>query len=197
MNDEATHGRLPWWRPEDLNDEQKTYYDDLIAGPRGLSVVDPEGRLVGAFNSRLLDPEIGSAVQRLGASLRFGTALSAAERELVILEVAAAERCNYEWGAHSPLAESAGLTPQALTAIMRGDESADLFPGDLTAVRAVARRLLQDRDLDDAAFASAAEALGYRRLFAIVSLVGHYRHTAMSLQVWRVPLDPGMTAVFD
>lgn len=68
---EEPHGRLPWLRPGDLDDEQREYYDRLLNSPRDrASYVDDQGRLHGAFNARLLDPPVGTAIQRLGAALR-------------------------------------------------------------------------------------------------------------------------------
>ncbi len=38
--------------------------------------------------------------------------------------------------------------------------------------------------------------IGTVALFDIVSLVGHYLHTALALRVWQVPLRPGDEPVF-
>ena len=39
------HGRLDWYLPEDLNAEQRAFYDELISGPRGKGPIDEQGRL--------------------------------------------------------------------------------------------------------------------------------------------------------
>ncbi len=63
------HGRLPWLRPDELDEEQRAYYDRLLSGPRDRdTVVDEHGRLHGAFNARLLDPAVGTAIQQLTGS---------------------------------------------------------------------------------------------------------------------------------
>ena len=65
------YGRLPWFRPGDLTAEQRNYYDRLTSGPRNkASLLDTQGRLKGAFNARLLDPPVGTAIEQLGAVLR-------------------------------------------------------------------------------------------------------------------------------
>jgi 4-carboxymuconolactone decarboxylase len=116
------HGRLPWPHPDELNPEQREYYDRLTGGPRArTSTVDEQGRLQGAFNARLLDPPVGTAIEQLGAVLRFGTpALTGRQRETAILEVARYERSGYEWQAHAKTGRAAGLQPAELDAIRDG-----------------------------------------------------------------------------
>lgn len=194
--DPVMHGRIPWLSPGELNPEQRKYYETLLSGPRDVSrIVDPDGRLYGAFNSRLLDPEVGTAVQQLGAALRFGTRLSDRERELTILMVAAHERCDYEWHGHVDLGRRAGLTDEQLEAVSRCQEVHGLGAEE-SLVHEVSQALLADADLDDDLFDRARVGLGVEKLFAVVSLVGHYRHTSMSIRVWRVPLKPGWAPVF-
>lgn len=190
------HGRLPWFRPEDLDAEQRRYYDSLLAGPRDPSAfVDAEGRLEGAFNARLLDPPVGTAIQELGAALRFRSRIAGRRRELVILTVAVAERCEFEWHGHVPGARRVGLAGDQLAALRAGATVPGLSE-DERLVCEVARELVRDNDLSDTTYARAATALGVETLFDIVSLVGHYRHTALALRVWRVPLRAGDAAVF-
>ncbi|TVT20527.1 carboxymuconolactone decarboxylase family protein [Amycolatopsis acidiphila] len=187
---------MPWFRPEELDEEQRRCYDELLGGPRDRSVLtDAEGRLEGAFNARLLDPPVGTAIQQLGAALRYGSRIGDRQRELVILTVAVAERCDYEWHGHVPGARRAGLSEQQLTALRAGAPVPGLSDDDRIACE-VAAELLRDNDLCDISYARAAAALGLATLFDIVSLVGHYRHTALALRVWRVPLRAGDAAVF-
>ena len=53
-----------------------------------MPITDEAGRLLGPFAVMLLTPEVGNAVQQVGAKIRFATALTARERELAILAVA-------------------------------------------------------------------------------------------------------------
>lgn len=190
------HGRLPWFRPDELDEEQRAYYDQLMATPRDKShFVDPAGRLEGAFNARLLDPPVGTAIQEVGSALRFCSKLSARQREIVILSVAAHERSDFEWHGHAPVAAKAGLSDEELECIRTRTPAPTLPEADRVA-REVAEELLATRDLSDETFAEAEAVLGLPQLFDVVSLVGHYQHTAMSMRVWRVPLRRGDTPVF-
>ena len=47
-----------------------------------MPIVDESGRLLGPFAVMLLTPEVGNAVQQVGAKIRFAAALTAREREL-------------------------------------------------------------------------------------------------------------------
>jgi 4-carboxymuconolactone decarboxylase len=190
------HGRLPWPRPDEMNAAQREYYDRLLSGPRDpASLVDDQGRLHGAFNARLLDPAVGTAIQRLGAALRFGGTLTARQREIVILTVARSQRSDYEWHGHAGDARRAGLSETQLDALRTDAPIPDLALTE-QAAHDVTLALLRDQDLSDTEFTSAVEAIGTSALFDIVSLVGHYLHTALSLRVWRVPLQPGDEPVF-
>jgi AhpD family alkylhydroperoxidase len=190
------YGRLPWFEPAELDDRQRAYYERLLSGPRDRSALtDAEGRLYGAFNARLLDPPVGTAIQELGAALRFGGELSARAREIVILSVAAAERCEYEWAAHARVARRAGLTEDELAGLRDGASVPSFSPQEQT-VLAAARALIAGRDLSDQQFAAAETQIGLAPLFDIISLVGHYQHTAMALRVWRTPPRDGDEPVF-
>lgn len=190
------HGRLHWYTPDELNEPQRAYYDALVNGPRGKgSLTDEQGRLVGAFNARLLDPAVGDAIQRLGATLRFETEIDDRMREIAVLEVAASERCNFEWRGHAAAALRAGASEAIVESIRTGTDCADCTEDEALA-RRVVRALIRDRDLDDELFAQAEQQLGLTVLFDLISLVGHYQHTALALRVWRVPLRPGTVPAF-
>lgn len=186
------YGRLRWFTPGELDDEQRAYYDDLMSGPRDKSwVSDEEGRLTGAFNARLLDPAVGTAIQQLGAALRFGTpALSDRQREIAILETIRHERCAYEWEPHCQAGLRAGLLAEEIAAIGDGADGST-FDAAETVTRQVAQALLVERDIDDALFGRAEREIGLVAIFDLVSLVAYYQHTALALRVWRVPVEKG------
>jgi 4-carboxymuconolactone decarboxylase len=190
------YGRAHWFRPDELDDDQRAYYDQLLSGPRDpSSLTDELGRLYGAFNARLLDPPVGTAIQQLGAALRFGTELSDREREIVILEVARSERAEYEWAAHTKVARRVGMSEDEISALLDGSSSPSLSPSE-RSVRELARELIAERDLDDQTFTAAEAAIGPRKIFDVVSLIAHYQHTALAMRVWRVPLRESTARVF-
>lgn len=191
------YGRLPWWSPDELSESQRAYYYQLAAGPRKSSeIMTEDGRLKGPFNARLLHPELGTALQELSAVLRFKTpALSDRCRELTILETANHEQAEYEWNSHRRIGIGVGLTNEEIDAIRNGREC-PTFDSSEQLVRLVVRSLLENRDLDDQLYDRAEKALGPVMIFDIVSLVGHYQHTALAMRVWRVPLPEGVPPTF-
>ena len=205
MTDNATngqehHGRAHWFRPEELNEEQRSLYDAITSGPRGSAprtspLTDEAGRLSGPFNAMLLSPRLGNALQRLGATVRYESTLGAAARELAILDVARVNRCDVEWLGHAHLASAAGISDQQLDAVRRGDAPQGLGTEE-AAVHAVALALLGDADLDDARFDAAIAALGSEKVMETIILVGYYNLLGLSMRVWRTPVPPGTKAVF-
>ncbi len=187
--DGSAYGRAPWPRPEELDAAQRAYYDAVAGSPRrGHEVMDDQGRLLGPFNARLLDPPVGNAIQAVGAALRFGSTLTDRERELVILSVARAERSGHEWRTHAEVALRAGVTEGELACIGAPDPHWTADPGEVACLE-LAAELLETSDVTDATFDRTAAVLGLSKVFDVVSLVGHYRDTALALRVWRVPGD--------
>jgi 4-carboxymuconolactone decarboxylase len=192
------HGRLPWPRPEELDAPRRALYDAIVGGPRAsgpVPIADAEGRLEGPFNAMLVSPDVGVALQQLGAAVRYRTSLSDRARELAILALAAIRRSDFEWYAHERVGRSVGLSDAEL-ALLRDGGSPATFSERERTVLDVTRALVAVGDLDDEAFAAAQSALGREALAELVVLVGYYDLLALSLRVWRTPLPAGETPPF-
>ena len=77
-----------------------------------------------------------------------GSALTARQRELLVLRVAAVRRCGYEWAQHVILAAGAGLGPEEITRISEGPAAPGWSATDrwlLTAVDELSKLLREDR----------------------------------------------------
>ena len=74
--------------PAQLGPDARALYDRINAGPRGASMVDDRGALIGPFNAMLLSPALGDPLQELGAAIRYRSSLTDRCRELAILIVA-------------------------------------------------------------------------------------------------------------
>jgi 4-carboxymuconolactone decarboxylase len=194
--------RIPKLPPAELDDEQRALYDAIAGGRRAqgrqlFRLSDADGCLEGPFNAFLLQPRLGSALQALGAAVRYETALDDRSREIAILVVAAHWHSDFERYAHEAVARAAGLTDTDLAAIRHGhltqpSESGEpTQPGALTGREAVVARtaaaLAARGDLDDAEYREAAAELGADGLFELLTLVGYYATLALQLRVFRVP----------
>ena len=115
--------RLEGLRPEELSDEQRELYESIAGGDRArdasFRLTEEDGSLVGPFNTLLLSPVVGDAVQSVGAAIRFGCGLSSVVREIAILSVAAHRRSPFEWWAHEPIGRRAGLDDAQIAALKR------------------------------------------------------------------------------
>ena len=190
--------RLDLTAPADLDDAQRALYAAIAGGPRAsqagtVPIVDEAGRLLGPFAVMLLTPEVGDAVQQVGAKIRFATALTARERELAILAVAGVVRSDFERLAHEPAALRAGLTKDQVNAALSGQ-----VPGGVAASEALACRLAQvmtaDRTLPDEDYAAGLAELGQQRLAELTWLVGYYCALALALSVFRPYLPESLAA---
>src|ERR1700682_1247377 len=106
--------RLAKLLPDLLDEEQKRLYEAITAGPRAdgrqsFQLVDGAGALEGPFNAMLLRPALGSALQALGAAVRYQGTLPGRTRELAILVVAAAWESGFEQHAHEAAGRLLGL----------------------------------------------------------------------------------------
>jgi 4-carboxymuconolactone decarboxylase len=189
------HGRLPWYKPHELDAPRRQLYDRITGGPRAhgpqaFERVDEHGRLHGPFNALLVSPDVGSAVQELGAAIRFKSELTPRAREIAILEVAVLRTSAFEWYAHERVGKQAGLTVAELAALREGEPAPTFSPSE-ALVRATVQLLVRERDLDDDQYTAIGEALGERGLMDLIALVGYYELLALSLRVWRTPLPDG------
>jgi 4-carboxymuconolactone decarboxylase len=186
--------RIPKLPPSSLDDEQRALYDAIAGGrraqgPQLFRLVDEDGGLEGPFNAFLLQPRLGSALQALGASVRYDTGLGNRCREIAILAVAAHWRSGFEWYAHEAVARAAGLGDAELAALRDGFDAG--LTGREAVVARTARALLERGDLDDAEYLEAAGHLGTNGLFELLTLVSYYATLALQLRVFRVPAPDG------
>ena len=195
MNPDEHGGRLPRPRPEELSQEQREVYDMIVGGPRAGArrvspLTDEAGRLEGPFNAMLFSPPLGTALQAVGAAVRYATELSDRERELAILRVAAHAESSFEWLAHEQIGRAAGLTDADLDTVLGGPASDTLSASETTVLDLVSA-LLVHRDADDRQWAHAVAALGLVKAVELVTLVGYYQTLELGLRVFRVPLPAG------
>ena len=164
-----------------LTDAQQRVCDEVRAGRRGTVPAN-----VVAW---LPSPELARRAARLGELLRYETALAPRLSELAILVVARHWSCAYEWAVHVAEAGRAGVPPEVVAAVARGEVPVLPSPDDV--VHAVARALVATGRLDDALCRHATAALGEPAFTELVGLVGYYTLVAFTLNAREVPAPAG------
>jgi 4-carboxymuconolactone decarboxylase len=183
--------RLAVLSSEEMTPEQVGLYREILGGPRGqgpraVLLSSGAGGLAGPFNAMLYAPEVGHALQELGAAIRFRTGLSPRTREMAILVVAQKWDSGYERSSHEPIGRDAGLTQPEIEALRVGADPGFTDEQERIAYDVV-RSLVGPADLDDAQYAAAVAALGERALVELSALVGYYATLALQLRIFRVP----------
>jgi 4-carboxymuconolactone decarboxylase len=182
--------RLTVLSSDQMTPEQAGLYREILNGPRGqgpraVLLSTGAGGLAGPFNAMLYAPEVGHALQELGAAIRFRTQLTSRVREMAILVVAQAWNSEYERDSHEPIAREAGLTDPEIEALRAGVDPGFADEQERVAY-AVVRALTGPADLDDQEYATAVAALGEQALVELSTLVGYYATLALQLRIFRV-----------
>lgn len=189
------HGRLPWYHPDDLDEEQLRFYERIVNSPRNNAsrptpLVDGEGRLHGPFNSMLTNPRVGDAVQQFGTSLRFSEKLPRLLFETIVLMVSVERRAAYEWYAHAPIAVDAGLEEDRLDRIRQQDEAAT--DGVLSpALADLVRCTLRHEHPSEQTIRAVEADLGKDGVTEVVATVCFYDLIASLMRTWDSPLPDG------
>jgi 4-carboxymuconolactone decarboxylase len=185
---EALMQRIQDIDPAALDDAQKQVYDAIVSGPRH--------SVRGPLPIWLHSPRLADRAQSLGAYCRFGSSLERRLSELAILVTGAHWQARFEWYAHAPIGVEAGLDPQAVEAIRKG-ETPHFARADEAAVYAFAQELVTTRRVSDASYQQAEALLGARGLVDLVGILGYYALVSMTLVTFDVPLPAGVSDPFE
>ena len=181
--------RLQPLPPSSLDSAQRALHDSIAGGPRAqgeqhFELTRADGALLGPFTALLLSPVLGSALQELGAAVRFHTSLSARSREIAILTVAAHWNSTFERSAHESLGRAAGLTEHELHQLRAKTVPALEDPHE-SACAHLAKGMVEG-DVDDESWSTHAAIMGEGCVFELSTLVGYYATVALQMRVFRV-----------
>ena len=182
--------RLAVLSSDQMTPEQVGLYREILAGPRGqgpraVPLATGAGGLAGPFNAMLYAPDVGHALQELGAAIRFRTSLTPRIRETAILVVAQAWDSAYERFSHEPIGRDAGLTEAEIEALRAGTDPGFADEPERVAW-SVVRSLAGQADLDDQEYERAVRTLGEQAVVELSTLVGYYATLALQLRIFRV-----------
>ena len=171
----------------EMNPAQQRVHDQIVAGKRG--------RFGGPFQILIRAPEICEYASKLGEHLRWGTSLPDRLSELAIIVTARFWRAQYEWYAHAPLAEKAGV-PAAAVEMIRTGGTPVFTEKDEALVYRICNEIYHTQRLSDASFAEAVKALGEHGLVEIIAIIGYYTLIGNTLNVFQVGLPAGTPPPF-
>jgi 4-carboxymuconolactone decarboxylase len=183
--------RLAALSSDTMTPEQVGLYREILNGPRGqgpraVLLATGAGGLAGPFNAMLYAPEVGHALQELGAAIRFRTSLTPRIREMAILVVAQAWDSAYERSSHEPIGRDAGLAGSEIEALRTGADPAFTDEQEQVAYSVVRSLASPAADLDDHQYDTAVRVLGEQTLVELSTLVGYYATLALQLRIFRV-----------
>ena len=168
--------------PSEMSDEQRRIADE-IASSRG-------GVVRGPFAMWIRNPDLANRANQFGSLLRDGTSVPRRLSELAILITARHWTAQYEWYAHRPQAEAAGLKADVVDAIAERRRPA-FNDADDELVYEVCIELHDSRKIDDGTYARAVERFGEMTVIELISIVGFYTLVAMMLVAFEAPLPEG------
>jgi 4-carboxymuconolactone decarboxylase len=163
-----------------LNDAQRALLEAIRSGPRGKSVT-PRG----PFAVWLHAPEFGQLAQALGGHCRYKTALPPRLSEFAILCTARLWRAQYEWFAHAPMAERAGVKPKTIQDLRAG-RAPKSAPKDERAIHAFIQELYKTKRVSEQTYKRVHAFLGDAATVELVGILGYYTLISMTLNVFRM-----------
>lgn len=167
--------RVPKLGYEDLTPEQKTVWDEIVAGPRK--------KMHGPFFIWLHSHELLSRGQALGLYARFHSSLPPRLSELCILIMSSHWKASGEWVDHEPIARQHGVDAVALENLRLG-KPAEFKQQDEQVVYELAQELLKTQEVSDATYSRAENVLGRRGVLDVIAVLGYYSFIAMTLKTF-------------
>ncbi len=172
--------RLAVLAEADMDAAQKKLLAALRAGPRGKSLA-----VRGPFAAWMHAPEFGLLAQALGAHCRYNTTLPPRLSEFAILCTARLWRAQFEWYAHQPPAEKAGVKPKTIADLRAGREPKSA-PKDERAIHAFVRELYKTRRVSDRTYKRVNALIGDQATVELAGICGYYALISMTLNVFRM-----------
>jgi 4-carboxymuconolactone decarboxylase len=168
---------------EEMTTQQKALVDQIQSGKL-------RGNTDGPLNVLLRSPELGEAILRYGAYVRFDSPLPKKVNELATLITTRYWTSQFPWYAHHRAAAQAGLSEAIIIAIAEGRRPTSLQPDEQAAYNFCAE-LLRTTQMSDVTFNASKTILGERGLVELMGVLGYYQTVSMLLNIDRYPLPEG------
>ena len=152
--------KIPPARLKQLTEAEMTAQQRAIAADMLQS--RGKGAIGGPFGVFLHAPDYGDLAQKLGAHCRYRTAVPPRLSEFAILVLARFWRAQYEWYAHAPIAEKAGVAPKTIKDLQAG-RAPKSAPKDERAIYEFISELHKTKRVSDKVYSRSARRPRRRR----------------------------------
>jgi alkylhydroperoxidase family enzyme len=210
--------RIPPLAANELSAEALKLLEGLIAVNAAFTPRDPQGAddliathaagkptAAGGLSEATLPPLIATMLRhpsvfarhvQLSAELLGHGALSARDRELLVLRVAWLSGAPFEWGEHVHIAKTSGVSAEEVARVIQGSNAPGWSEHDRALMRAV-EELRANAMISDVTWATLALRYDARQLIELPVVVGQYQTIAYYQNSLRVSLhegNPGLKA---
>lgn len=133
--------------------------------------------------------ELTRAFWTFNGQVLYGTSLTARQRHLIVLRVAAKRQCAFLWMQHLFPGHDAGLTDEEMGRVAFGPDAPFFTPLESALIAAV-DELIDDGEIGDATWVTLAGELSEQQLLDVIFTAGCYETVAWFMRSCRLPVDP-------
>jgi len=173
--------RIPSAKREELSPEHQQIWDHIHAARSGGG---------GPYSMLLHVPALAGYVAATEDYFRLDSALSDADREIVILAAARELGAHYPWMRHEARARQSGVRLEVIETL-RAKGSIAGFTAREKLLAEIPLSLLRDHRLPDELFSRAERELDRRQLVEVIALVGHYSTIGFVANAFELPAPAG------
>jgi 4-carboxymuconolactone decarboxylase len=173
--------RIPHAKREELSPEHQQIWDHIHAVRSGGG---------GPYSMLLHVPALAGYVAATEDYFRLDSAISDADREIVILAAARELGAHYPWMRHEARARQVGVRPEVIETL-RAKGSLAGFTAREKLLTEIPLSLIREHGLSDELFARAERDLSRRQLVEVIALVGHYSTISFVANTFQIPAPEG------
>jgi len=173
--------RIPHAKRDELSPEQQKIWDHIHAVRTGGG---------GPYSMLLHVPALAAKVAATEDYFRLDSALSDADREIVILAAARELGAHYPWVRHEARARQVGVRTEVIETLRTQGSRAGFTPRE-QLLTDIPLSLTREHGLSDELFARAERELTRRQLVEVIGLVGHYSTISFVANTFQIPKPEG------
>ena len=173
--------RIPHAKRDELSPEEQKIWDHIHAVRTGGG---------GPYSMLLHVPALAGHVAATEDYFRLDSALSDADREIVILAAARELGAHYPWVRHEARARQVGVRTEVIETL-RAQGSLAGFTAREKLLADIPLSLMREHGLSDELFARAERELSRRQLVEVIALVGHYSTIGFVANAFEIPTPEG------